>query len=144
MTPSPDPIAVIGIACRLPGAADPEALWALLRDGLDAVTEPPADRPLPLDPGRRAGFVADVDRFDPGFFGVSPREAAGMDPRHRLMLELSWEALEDAGIGPAPLGRHAVGVYAGAMADDHAPAARDHGAPPLPPYPPPGRHRRTI
>src|SRR2546430_3252576 len=120
-----DPIAVIGIACRLPGAPAPDAFWALLRDGRDAVSDPPGGRAALA--GRRAGFVADAGRFDAGFFGISPREAAGMDPRQRLALELSWAALEDAGIVPARLTDRSVGVFVGATGDDYATLAHDHG-----------------
>src|SRR2546430_121725 len=120
-----DPIAVIGIACRLPGAPAPDAFWALLRDGRDAVSDPPGGRAALA--GRRAGFVADAGRFDAGFFGISPREAAGMDPRQRLALELSWAALEDAGIVPARLTYRSVGVFVGATGDDYATLAHDHG-----------------
>ena len=101
-----EPIAVIGLGCRFPGGADaPEDYWRLLRDGVDAVGDVPADRwdvervydPDPDAPGRsyarRAGFLSAVDRFDPQFFGVSPREAATMDPQQRLLLEVTWEAL---------------------------------------------------
>ena len=99
-----EPVAVIGLACRLPRAATPEEFWRLLRDGGDAITEAPPGRWDSAElPVRHGGFLDHVDRFDPGFFGISPREAAAMDPQQRLMLELSWEALEDAGIVPATL-----------------------------------------
>ncbi|MGQ4445783.1 beta-ketoacyl synthase N-terminal-like domain-containing protein, partial [Streptomyces violaceoruber] len=99
-------IAVVGLSCRLPGAADPAAFWELLHSGSDAVTEvPPGRWDVPADTapgsgsgGRRGAFLDGVDRFDAGFFGISPREAAAMDPQQRLVLELTWEALEDAAI----------------------------------------------
>ena len=104
---------MIGLGCRFPGGADsPAGYWRLLRDGVDAVREVPADRwdveriydADPDAPGRsyarRGGFLDAVDRFDPQFFGISPREAAGMDPQQRLLLEVTWEALEDAGQAP--------------------------------------------
>ncbi|WP_018653756.1 type I polyketide synthase [Actinomadura flavalba] len=120
------PIAVVGVACRFPGAAGPDAFWELLRDGVDAVGDAPADRPEPLD-GERGGFLPAVDAFDPGLFGISPREAAAMDPRQRLLLELGWEALEDAGIVPGSPGAQ-VAVHIGAMSDDYAVLARRYGA----------------
>src|SRR4051812_31325503 len=81
-----EPTAVIGLACRLPGADGPEAFWRLLRDGVDAVTEAAEDRwPSSVVPEyRRGGFVSGVDRFDAAFFGISPHEAAAMDPQQRL------------------------------------------------------------
>nr|MDQ2957114.1 acyltransferase domain-containing protein [Actinomycetota bacterium] len=113
-------IAVVGIACRLPQAPDPQSFWQLLRNGVDAITEAPADR-WPADSAvRRGGFLTDLDRFDAGFFGISPREAAVMDPQQRLVLELSWEALEDAGIVPASLHGSRTAVFAAAMSDDYA------------------------
>src|SRR5689334_18430895 len=92
-----EPIAVVGIGCRFPGASDPQAFWTLLRDGTDAVTEVPKDRwdadayynPDPTVQGtaygRWGGFIDNVDRFDPQFFGIAPREAAGIDPQQRLL-----------------------------------------------------------
>jgi acyl transferase domain-containing protein len=118
-------IAVIGMACRFPGADNPEAFWALLRDGVNVVSEVPADRwnadefysADPDAPGktycRWGGFLRQIDRFDPDFFGISPREAASMDPQQRVFLEVAWEALEDAGITPDRLARTCTGVFAG-------------------------------
>uniref|UniRef100_UPI0004BEDF12 type I polyketide synthase n=1 Tax=Spirillospora albida TaxID=58123 RepID=UPI0004BEDF12 len=122
------PIAVVGVACRFPGAAGPDAFWNLLRDGVEAVGDVPADRPEPLEgvPVPRGGFLPDVDAFDAGLFGISPREAAAMDPQQRLLLELGWEALEDAGIAPGSGG--SVAVHVGAMSDDYAMLARRYGA----------------
>ncbi|MFF2331327.1 MULTISPECIES: type I polyketide synthase [unclassified Streptomyces] len=114
-------IAVVGLACRLPGAGDGHEFWRLLRNGTDAVREAPEDRWRGAElPHRRGGFIEGIDRFDAGFFGISPREAASMDPQQRLMLELSWEALEDARIVPADLGGGDTGVFAGVMWDDYA------------------------
>src|SRR5256884_405468 len=117
-----EPIAVVGLSCRLPGAGDPEELWRLLRAGADAVAEVPADRwPEAGAPGfRRGGFLAHVDRFDAAFFGVSPNEAAAMDPQHRLALELAWEALERARIAPTSLRGSETAVVIGAINDDYA------------------------
>jgi acyl transferase domain-containing protein len=104
-----EPVAIIGMACRMPGAPDLAAFWELLRAGRDATGPIPADRfdgdeyydPDPAAPGRsrtrRGAFLDGVDRFDPGFFSISPREAARMDPQQRLFLEVAWEALEHAG-----------------------------------------------
>ncbi|MER6916109.1 SDR family NAD(P)-dependent oxidoreductase [Streptomyces sp. NPDC000594] len=117
----PEPVAIVGIACRLPGAPDPGAFWRLLRDGRGAVAEAPADRwrdaPVRL---RRGGFLDRVEDFDAGFFGVTPREAAAMDPQQRLALELGWESLESARILPSRLRGTRVGVFFGAVADDYA------------------------
>ncbi|MHC5906353.1 type I polyketide synthase, partial [Streptomyces sp. S6] len=115
-------IAVVGLACRLPGAAGPQEFAALLARGGDAVTDVPAARRgiLPDTPGipTRGGFLERVDGFDAPFFGISPREAAALDPQQRLLLELGWEALEHAGIRPADL--TGTGVFVGALADDWA------------------------
>ncbi|TDD34571.1 acyltransferase domain-containing protein, partial [Actinomadura sp. KC06] len=124
-------IAIIGMACRLPGAPDPGAYWRLLRAGADAVAEVPADRwdAAPEErkrPGvRYGGFLDDVAGFDAGFFGISPREAAATDPQQRLTLELAWEALEDAGIVPAALAGSGTGVFVGAMSNDFAALVQD-------------------
>ncbi|MBZ6135798.1 SDR family NAD(P)-dependent oxidoreductase, partial [Streptomyces olivaceus] len=118
-----EPIAVVGLSCRLPQAPDPAAFWRLLRDGRSATTETPADRwtGTARTAGlRRGGFLDDVAGFDPAFFGISPREAAAMDPQQRLMLELAWEALEDAMIVPATLAGGRTGVFVGAIGDDYA------------------------
>ncbi|OPG02444.1 hypothetical protein B1L11_42505 [Microbispora sp. GKU 823] len=115
-------VAVVGLACRLPGAPHPRDLWDLLRAGRDAVGPPPESR-LAGDPrlaGLRGGFLDRVDEFDAGFFGLSPKEAAAMDPQQRLTLELAWEALEDAGIRPGDLGGTPASVVIGAMAADYA------------------------
>jgi acyl transferase domain-containing protein len=91
-----EPVAVIGTACRLPGAGDPDRFWHLLRAGGQAVADAPEGRRADDAPDelRQGGYLEDVDRFDAAFFGISPNEAAAMDPQQRLMLELAWEALE--------------------------------------------------
>lgn len=126
-----EPLAIIGIGCRFPGANGPLAFWTLLRDGVDAITEIPPDRfavdsvydPEPGRPGkiinRAGGFLKEMDRFDAGFFGISPREALRMDPQQRLLLEVTWEALEDAGIVPQRLAGSDTGVFIGATTTDY-------------------------
>ncbi|MFI0481361.1 SDR family NAD(P)-dependent oxidoreductase [Actinomadura sp. 9N215] len=119
-------IAIVGLSCRLPGAADPRAFWDLLSTGTSAVA--------PVPPGRWAGrdghggFLDRLDLFDPEFFGISPREAAVLDPQQRLVLELGWEALEDARIVPGTLRGARAGVFTGAMQDDYAGLAHQSGA----------------
>ena len=127
-----EPIAIVGIGCRFPGADSPEAFWRLLHDGIDAITEVPAERwdisayydPNPGAPGkmntRWGGFLEHVDRFDPHFFGISPREASRMDPQQRLLLEVTWEALEDAGQAPHRLAGSQTGVFIGISGVDYS------------------------
>ena len=126
-----EPIAIVGIGCRFPGADGPAAFWQLLSDGMDAITEIPADRwdadafynPDPSVPGtavsRRGGFLPEVDHFDFSFFGISPRESAQMDPQQRLLLEVAWEALEDAGQVPERLVGSRTGVFVGISTNDY-------------------------
>ncbi|WP_169334959.1 beta-ketoacyl synthase N-terminal-like domain-containing protein, partial [Nocardia takedensis] len=122
-------IAVVGLACRFPGAENPAAFWQLLRDGVEAVADPPARHAGTTgSPNRRGGFLDRVDGFDPAFFGISPREAVAMDPQQRLMLELAWEAVEDARVLPAALRDTATGVFVGAINDDYAALSRRVGA----------------
>lgn len=125
--PGLERIAIVAVACRLPGGADsPDAFWQLLAQGRDAVTEVPAARwdgaalfsDDPQAPNRIhsrcGGFLEGLDRFDAGFFGIAPREAALMDPQQRLLLELAWEALEAAGLPVERLAGSATGVFVGA------------------------------
>ncbi|MFI8007916.1 acyltransferase domain-containing protein [Streptomyces sp. NPDC086010] len=126
-----EPIAVIGMAGRFAGADTVDELWALLHDGIDAITEIPADRydvgPLydstPRTPGRTVsrwgGFVGQITDFDAGFFGITPREADKMDPQQRLLLEVAYEALEDAGVPLSTLAGSDTGVYIGQIGDDY-------------------------
>nr|AEU11005.1 NpnA [Nostoc sp. 152] len=127
-----EPIAIVGMGCRFPGGANnPEAFWQLLRDGVDAVTEVPANRwdinafydPDPETPGkmysRYGGFVSQLEEFDAQFFGIAPREAVSLDPQQRLLLEVSWEALENASIKPSELLGTQAGVFVGICGNDY-------------------------
>ncbi|MEW6730187.1 MAG: SDR family NAD(P)-dependent oxidoreductase [Acidobacteriota bacterium] len=127
-----EPIAIVGMSCRFPGAESVEQFWQLLRNGIDAIQEVPSWRwdidtfydPDPLAPGkmntRWGGFVERLDQFDPYFFGISPREAAHMDPQQRLMLKIAWEALENAGLVPEELAGSQTGVFIGIFSFDYA------------------------
>jgi myxalamid-type polyketide synthase MxaB len=129
-SPPADAIAVVGLACRFPGATDAEQFWRLLCEGRDAITEVPRDRwdlaayydPDPDAPGkmyaRHGGFLDGLDTFDPLFFGISPREAASLDPQQRLLLEVCWHALESAGIPPSGLRGSNTGVFVGVSGGD--------------------------
>ncbi|MEU3030643.1 type I polyketide synthase [Streptomyces incarnatus] len=149
-------IAVIGLACRLPGAADPAAFWRLLSEGADAITDVPPDRwdgaavadADASEPGRtdirRGGFLDRVGHFDAGFFGLSPKEAAAMDPQQRLVLELAWEALEDAHVRPWTLRSTRTGVFVGAIWDDYATLHHRSGLTAISPHTVTGLHRGII
>nr|WP_255524802.1 type I polyketide synthase [Nodosilinea sp. FACHB-13] len=127
----PEPIAIVGMACRLPAAPNLQAYWRLLTEGRDAIRKVPADRwdvdafydADPQAPGktycRWGGFLDGVDQFDPAFFGITPREAPYIDPQQRLFLESVWEALEDAGIVPQALSGQPVGVFAATSTLDY-------------------------
>ncbi|HNB69700.1 MAG TPA: type I polyketide synthase [Acidobacteriota bacterium] len=121
-----EPIAIIGIGCRFPGANSPEAFWQLLCDGVDMVREVPAERRgksgfYPTDPSQTywGSFLDDIDLFDYGFFGISRREAEHMDPQQRLLLEVTWEALDDAGLAPQRFSGSKVGVFVGLGIGDY-------------------------
>ncbi|MFJ2768914.1 SDR family NAD(P)-dependent oxidoreductase [Streptomyces sp. NPDC087300] len=130
-----DDVAIVSMACRFPGADDPAQLWRLLADGVDAVSDVPADRwdaaaLLDADPdaaGRayslRGGFLDGIDRFDAAFFGIPPQEAAAMDPQQRLLLQTAWEAIEAAGMLPESLRGSATGVYVGLFESGYLGAA---------------------
>jgi acyl transferase domain-containing protein/acyl-CoA synthetase (AMP-forming)/AMP-acid ligase II len=118
-----EPIAIIGIGCRFPGADGPSAFWRMLCDGVDAVTEAPqnrwdADASASIT-SRSGGFLDRVDEFDAQFFGISPREAARMDPQQRLLLEVAWEALEDAGQVPENLAGSRTGAFTGVSTNEY-------------------------
>ncbi|NEO71582.1 type I polyketide synthase [Moorena sp. SIO3H5] len=128
-----EPIAIIGIGCRFPGNANtPESFWELLANGEDGVREIPPERwnpdyfyhPDPDTPGkmyiRHASLVDQVDQFEPEFFGISPREAHSLDPQQRFLLEVTWEALERAGINPQQLENTHTGVFLGIGQNDYA------------------------
>ncbi len=127
-----EPIAIIGIGCRFPGSTNgPEQFWQLLSSGIDAITEIPPDRwntrlfydPEPGTPGktyaRWGGFIDGIDQFDAEFFGISPREAAHMDPQQRMLLEVSYEAVEDAGLRLDDLTGSPSGVFIGISTSDY-------------------------
>jgi acyl transferase domain-containing protein/acyl-CoA synthetase (AMP-forming)/AMP-acid ligase II len=127
-----DPIAIVGMACRLPGAPDLASFWALLEAGGDAITEVPVERwnaealydPTGTQPGKSCskwgGFIDRIEDFDAAFFGIKPHEAARMDPQQRLFLEVAWHALEDAGQAPSALSASRTGVFAGVCSSDFA------------------------
>src|SRR5690242_15966343 len=125
-------IAIVGAACRFPGAENLDEFWRLLVTAGDAVSQVGDRRwstrfyyhPDRSEPGKSytwsAGLIPGVDLFEPAFFGISPREAAQMDPQQRLLLELAWHAFEDAGIPPSKISGSATGVYIGASATDYS------------------------
>ncbi|MFE4968799.1 type I polyketide synthase [Streptomyces sp. NPDC056660] len=120
-----EPVAVVSMACRYPGGVcSPEDLWRVVADGVDTVGGPPLDRgwePAALEHAHAGGFLDDASGFDGDFFGIGPNEALAMDPQHRQVLELSWEALERAGILPGDLRGSRTGVFAGAIYQEYAP-----------------------
>jgi acyl transferase domain-containing protein/acyl carrier protein len=129
-----EPIAIVGMSCRYPDAVGSSAeLWELVADGVDAVAAYPEDRgwdvdslyhPEPDHPGTivasGGAFLRDVSGFDADFFGISPREALALNPQQRIMLELLWEALEDAAVDPTSLRGSSTGVYVGVFHDDYS------------------------
>ncbi|MHC9295312.1 SDR family NAD(P)-dependent oxidoreductase [Mycobacterium sp. LTG2003] len=131
-TRTDEPIAIVAVSCRFPGAPNPEAFWEVLSGGIDAIREVPEDRfdidefydPDPETAGktytRFGGFLDDIDGFDPEFFGISPREAVWIEPQQRLMLETVWEGLERAGYSPASLRGSRTGIFAGVAANEYA------------------------
>jgi acyl transferase domain-containing protein/acyl carrier protein len=136
-----EPIAIVGMSCRFPGGGNtPDQFWEILKNGIDATSDVPADRwdkaayydPDPQAPGKmyttRAGFLdIPIDHFDAAFFRISPKEAHGLDPQQRLLLEVSWEAIEDAGIDASSLAGTPTGVFIGICCDDYTQAHRHSG-----------------
>jgi acyl transferase domain-containing protein/acyl-CoA synthetase (AMP-forming)/AMP-acid ligase II len=134
-----EPIAIVGVGCRFPGASSPDEFWRVLVDGVDAISDVPAGRwngsgtvsssangngsasngNGSAKAVRRGGWLPDVDRFDSAFFGISPREAKLIDPQQRLLLEVAWETLEDLGLPPATLRGSRTGVFVGSATNDY-------------------------
>ena len=145
-TSADEPIAIVAVSCRFPGAPNPEAFWEVLSGGVDVIREVPEDRfdidefydPDPETPGttytRFGGFLDGIDGFDPEFFGISPREAVWIEPQQRLMLETAWEALERAGYSPATLRGSRTGVFAGVGANEYSHLLSSESVDKLEPY----------
>ncbi|PCI25327.1 MAG: hypothetical protein COB67_10830 [SAR324 cluster bacterium] len=127
-----EPIAIVGLSCRFPGAVNSQEFWQILKAGKDCITKVPVDRWLaeryldqdPSVPGKMTmdwgGFIDKADTFDAEFFGINDREAEQMDPQQRILLELTWEALEDAGILPEQLACSQTGVFIGIGSQDYS------------------------
>ncbi|MEU3477286.1 SDR family NAD(P)-dependent oxidoreductase [Streptomyces sp. NPDC033754] len=141
-----EPIAIVGMAGRFPGADSVEEFWSLLDEGRDGVGPVPADRwdtaalhdPAGARPGSvstdQGGFLSDIRRFDAAFFDVPAREAESLDPQQRLLLEAAWHALEDAGTDPKSLAGSRTGVFVGISNSDYARVLESGGLEPLDAY----------
>ena len=116
-------IAIVGMGCRFPGANDPEQFWQLLKNGKEAISR--GDR---WGGETWGGFIDDVDKFDPQFFGITPREAQSIDPQQRLFLEVSWSALENAGVADRSLAGSNTGVFVGISSSDYSQLRLRYGA----------------
>ncbi len=124
-----EPIAIVGVGCRFPGASSPAAFWELLNNGLCEIRDTPQERwtGIPLQnstlkggiTAHRGSYLQDVDQFDASFFNLSRREANLLDPQQRLLLEVAWETLENAGINPEKLKGSQTGVYVGICTNDY-------------------------
>ncbi|QEG40703.1 non-ribosomal peptide synthetase/type I polyketide synthase [Roseimaritima ulvae] len=126
-------VAVVGVACRLPGCDTPDAFWQLIREGRTSVGDTPPGRRAAISSRittTRAGWLTDVDRFDAALFGIAPSEAQWIDPQHRLLLETCWQAIENAGCDPKGLADRNVGVFVGISNDDYGKAIVASGIPP--------------
>lgn len=133
-------IAIIGMGCRLPGADTVEDFWEMLKNGRSGITDIPKDRwdvdayydADPMKPGRmnakKGGYISNIKAFDAAFFNISPKEAESIDPQQRLMLELTWEALEDAGILPEDIKGSSTGVFVGSCSNDFSTMVFGHDA----------------
>jgi acyl transferase domain-containing protein len=127
----PEPIAIVGIGCRFPGATSAQEFWHLLKEGRDVVRDIPGERwqindlydPDGNQPGKiaslKGAFLDDIDKFDWRAFRIPPREAKRVDPQHRLLLEVAWEALEDAGITLPQIAGSQTGVFVGMSWNDY-------------------------